>query len=113
MDKKKVKELVEKGISYLNRRYYIASYEQSAMECFKEAIQELSKSDWISVEDRLPEYREKVFVTNKEHKDFVWISHRDNGDTPKRLDDNGFPTWQHHYPYYTVTHWKPIEKLEQ
>ena len=118
MDKKKVKELIQEVI-----RSNVDSLEfgndkhnaplRKANSLLHDALIELGKSDWISVEDGLPEYREKVFVTNKEHKDFVWISHRDNGDTPKRLDDNGFPTWQHHYPYYTVTHWKPIEKLEE
>ncbi len=51
MDKKKVIELIKKGISYWNRSSYITSYEDDARECFNEAIKELSKSDWISVED--------------------------------------------------------------
>ena len=51
MDKKKVIELIKKGISYWNRSTYITSYEDDAKECFNEAIKELSKSDWISVED--------------------------------------------------------------
>ena len=59
MDKKKVIELIKKGISYWNRSTYITSYEDDAKECFNEAIKELSKSDWISVEERFPEYGEK------------------------------------------------------
>ena len=51
MDKKKVIELIKKGISYWNRSTYITSYEDDAKECFNEAIKELSKSDLISVED--------------------------------------------------------------
>lgn len=43
MDKKKVKELIKKGISYWNRSTYITSYEDDAKECFNEAIKELSK----------------------------------------------------------------------
>lgn len=45
MDKKKVIELIKKGISYWNRSTYITSYEDDAKECFNEAIKELSKSD--------------------------------------------------------------------
>ena len=43
MDKKKVIELIKKGISYWNRSTYITSYEDDAKECFNEAIKELSK----------------------------------------------------------------------
>ena len=108
MDKKKVIELIEKGISYLNRRYYIASYEQSAMECFKEAIQELSKSDWISVEDRLPEFNKEVLVTSKENPNGIWLSYRPSEKRPI-MDKNGFSCPS----YFNITHWKPIEKLEE
>ena len=45
MDKKKVIELIKKGISYWNRSTYITSYKEDARECFNEAIKELSKSD--------------------------------------------------------------------
>lgn len=108
MDKKKVKEYIKKAIDCI----ITEKDPVNAIDALIEADIELSKSDWVSVENGLPEYMEKVWVTDKEHRDFVWISHRENGDTPKRLDDNGFPAWQHHYPYYNITHWRKIDKLE-
>lgn len=109
MDKKKVKEYIKKAIDCI----ITEKDPMNAIDALIEADRELSKSDWVSVENGLPEYMEKVWVTDKEHRDFVWISHRENGDTPKRLDDNGFPAWQHHYPYYHITHWRKIDKLEE
>lgn len=109
MDKKKVKEYIKKAIDCI----ITEKDPVNAIDALIEADRELSKSDWVSVENGLPEYMEKVWVTDKEHRDFVWISHRENGDTPKRLDDNGFPAWQHHYPYYHITHWRKIDKLEE
>lgn len=108
MDKKKVIELIKKGISYWNRSSYITSYEDDARECFNEAIKELSKSDWISVEDRLPEYDERVLVYSK-YKELYWISHRMK-DVRIRKDHNGFI---HPLKDCAITHWKPIEKLEE
>lgn len=108
MDKKKVKEYIKKAIDCI----ITEKDPVNAIDALIEADIELSKSDWVSVENGLPEYMEKVWVTDKEHRDFVWISHRENGDTPKRLDDNGFHAWQHHYPYYNITHWRKIDKLE-
>ncbi len=108
MDKKKVIKLIKKGISYWNRSTYITSYEDDAKECFNEAIKELSKPDWISVEDRLPEYGEKVWVYSK-YKGLYWISHRMK-DVCIKKDNNGFirPLKD-----CAITHWKPIEKLEE
>lgn len=108
MDKKKVIELIKKGISYWNRSTYITSYEDDAKECFNEAIKELSKSDWISVEDRLPEYDERVLVYSK-YKELYWISYRMK-DVRIRKDHNGFI---HPIDEFPITHWKPIEKLEE
>lgn len=118
MDKKKVIELIKKGISYWNRSSYIASYEDDARECFNEAIKELSKSDWISVEDRLPLYDEKVFVCNKRHPNDVWKSFRlekkgtdvISVNLNKTLDVNGFVIHKGNIP---ITHWRRIEKLEE
>lgn len=109
MDKKKVKEYIKKAIDCI----ITEKDPVNAIDALIEADRELSKSDWVSVENGLPEYMEKVWVTDKEHRDFVWISHRENGDTPKRLDNNSFPAWQHHYPYYPITHWRKIDKLEE
>ena len=117
MDKKKVIELIQRALVWIDpMTTESANYEMAiemAAKNLEFAMEELSKSDWVSVEDELPKYMEQVWVTDKEHRDFVWKSHRENGDTPKRLDDNGFPAWQHHYPYYNITHWRKIDKLEE
>lgn len=106
MDKKKVKELIKKGISYWNRSTYITSYEDDAKECFNEAIKELSKSDWISVEDWLPPYEQNVEVRSTEYPNDVWTSFRRenvmyNHDFVSSITRG------------RITHWKPIEKLEE
>ena len=108
MNKKKVIELIKKGISYWNRSTYITSYEDDAKECFNEAIEELSKPDWISVEERLPEYNEMVLAYSK-YKELYLISHRMK-DVCTRKDPNGFI---HSFKDCIITHWKPIEKLEE
>lgn len=110
MDKKKVIELIKKGISYWNRSSYITSYEDDAKECFNEAIRELSKSDWISVEDRLPEYNERVLVRYKYGKEtYTIISYRMKDERIRKYN-NGFI---HPIDGFPITHWKPIEKLEE
>lgn len=70
MDKKKVKELIQEVI-----RNNVDSLEfgndkhnaplRKANTLLHDALIELSKSDWISVEERLPEYGEKVYVKPK------------------------------------------------
>ena len=52
MDKKKVKELIEKAISELNTTDIGILSTQSTLE---EALEELLKPDWVSVEDGLPD----------------------------------------------------------
>ena len=42
----------------------------------KEALEELSKSDWVSVEDWLPPYGEEVFVTSNMAPDNVFKNRR-------------------------------------
>lgn len=106
MDRKKVIELIKKGISYWNRSTYITSYEDDAKECFNEAIKELSKSDWISVEDWLPPYEQNVEVRSTEYPNDVWTSFRRenvmyNHDFVSSITRG------------RITHWKPIEKLEE
>lgn len=115
MDKKKVIELIKKGISYWNRSTYITSYEDDAKECFNEAIKELSKSDWISVEDRLPEYGEKVYVKSERSPHLIQ-THREDFDE----NDGKFHPFRNKNKfilekgiYGNITHWKPIEKLEE
>lgn len=54
----------------------------------------------------MPEYGEKVFAYDKEMKDYPFVTMRYNGGKEKLIDTNGFRSGLH------VTHWKPIEKLE-
>lgn len=112
MDKKKVKELIQEVI-----RNNIDSLEfgsdkhnaplRKANSLLHDALIELGKSDWVSVEDGLPEYGEKVFAYDKEMQDYPFVTMRYKAGKEKLIDKNGFRSGLH------VTHWKPIEKLEE
>ena len=80
-------------------------------EMTKEDLEELSKSDWVSVEDGLPPYGEEVFVTSKMAPNNVFKNRRvECATVPK--DSNGFIIlWKGRMA--SITHWKPIEKLEE
>lgn len=99
MDKKKIKELIEKAIFYMNEG---AIYTSEIT--LNEALKELSKSDWISVEDELPPYGESVLTTNENDPDVVIKTSRKECEGCN-IDKNGF------LDYFEVTHWKHIEKL--
>ena len=99
MDKNKVIELIKKGISYWNRSSYITSYEDDARECFNEAIKEISKSDWISVEDEPVPRLEWDGSWND-----IVVCYKDKWVLPLSYvvrNDIEF------------THWRRIEKLEE
>lgn len=99
MNKKKAIELIKKGISYWNRSTYITSYEDDAKECFNEAIKELSKSDWISVEDEPAPKLEWDGSWND-----IVVCYKDKWVLPLSYvvrNDIEF------------THWRRIEKLEE
>lgn len=114
MDKKKVIELIKKGISYWNRSTYITSYEDDARECFNEAIKELSKSDWISVEDRLPEFGENVVARTK--GGYMNVSYRRkiprDRISKEIMDDNGF-ILNFNLHSEKIAYWHKIDKLEE
>lgn len=114
MDKKKVKELIKKGISYWNRSSYITSYEDDARECFNEAIKELSKSDWISVEDSLPEFGENVVARTK--GGYMNVSYRRkiprDRISKEIMDDNGF-ILNFNLHSEKIAYWHKIDKLEE
>lgn len=116
MDKKKVKELIEQIQKYCDQAYS-PNWQPKSFEEFvklgnicREAIKELSKSDWVSVEDGLPPYGEEVFVTSKMAPDNVFKNRRvECATVPK--DSNGFIIlWKGRMA--RITHWKPIDKLE-
>ena len=110
MDKKKVKELIQEVI-----RNNIDSLEfgsdkhnaplRKANSLLHDALIELGKSDWVSVEDGLPEYGERVNVYSKKKDHYDTIARSKVIDY--HYDNNGFLSCLH------VTHWKPIEKLEE
>lgn len=115
MDKKKVKELIREVI-----RNNVDSLEfgndkhnaplRKANTLLHDALIELSKSDWISVEDRLPEYNERVLVRYKYGKEtYTIISYRMKDERIRKYN-NGFI---HPIDGFPITHWKPIEKLEE
>lgn len=64
MDKKKVKELIEqaKHLAILRKYENRQTYLNNCICCLKEALEELSKSDWVSVEDGLPPVDKEVIV---------------------------------------------------
>lgn len=112
MDKKKVTELIQEVISnnvdsleFGNDKHNAPL--RKANSLLHDALIELGKSDWVSVEDGLPEYGEKVFAYDKEMQDYPFVTMRYKGGKEKLIDKNGFRSGLH------VTHWKPIEKLEE
>ena len=119
MDKKKVKELVDQIRTCL----YNATGETDDDNTFinmsihrlGKIDEELSKSDWISVEDGLPEFGEMVYVRSVRSPHLIQ-THRedfdeDDGKFHPFRDKNKFVLEQGIYG--TITHWKPIEKLEE
>lgn len=115
MDKKKVKELIQRALVGIDpMTTESANYEMAiemAAKNLEFAMEELSKSDWVSVEDGLPPYGEEVFVTSKMAPDNVFQNRRvECATVPK--DSNGFIIlWKGRMA--SITHWKPIEKLEE
>ena len=106
MDKKKVKELIEQAIIWSRQ-----ANQYSVISNLEEALKELNKSDWVSVEDELPPYDKIVWVTSKMSPDNVFKNKRvECATVPK--DSNGFIIlWKGRMA--SITHWKPIEKLEE
>lgn len=116
MDKKKVKELVDELLSLIectSGEYEDREILEEMEEKLKEVKEELSKSDWISVEERLPPFNKEVLVkTNDIFGVCYFTSSRDNALNKQYLvtyDKNDFQVADKRL---YVTHWKPIEKLE-
>ena len=112
MDKKKVKELIQEVI-----RNNVDSLEfgndkhnaplRKANTLLHDALIELGKSDWVSVEDGLPDYEEDVLVCNKNDTSDIWFGHR-TSDRQVVVDEHKFAKG-----YGTITHWHKIDKLEE
>lgn len=106
MDKKKVKELIEQAIIWSRQ-----ANQYSVISNLEEALKELNKSDWVSVEDGLPPYGEEVFVTSKMAPDKVFKNRRVEYTTVPKDGNDFIILWEGRM--VRITHWKPIEKLEE
>ena len=105
MDKKKVEELIEQAIIW--SRY---ANQHSVISNLEEALKELNKSDWVSVEDELPPYDKVVWVTSKMSPDNVFKNRRVESTTVPKDDNDFIILWKGRMA--RITHWKPIKKLE-
>lgn len=118
MSKKKVKELIQEVI-----RNNVDSLEfgndkhnaplRKANSLLHDALIELGKSDWVSVEDGLPPCEEEVLVRDINAKgdwSKPWICYRSKNECYRHITDkHKFVTTR----LGEITHWKPIEKLEE
>jgi hypothetical protein len=112
MDKKKVIELIQSvinentdNISFGDDRHN--EHLRTANAVLRCVLLELRKSDWVSVEDELPPYNENVEVCSKVKPTEVWIDSRD-----KYINVGNSFRYNKLYGNI-ITHWKPIEKLEE
>ena len=106
MDKKKVEELIEQAIIW--SRY---ANQHSVISNLEEALKELNKPDWVSVEDELPPYDKVVWVTSKMSPDNVFKNRRVESTTVPKDGNDFIILWEGRMN--RITHWKPIEKLEE
>lgn len=106
MDKKKVEELIEQAIIW--SRY---ANQHSVISNLEEALKELNKPDCVSVEDGLPPYGEEVFVTSKMAPDNVFKNRRVESTTVPKDGNDFIILWEGRMA--RITHWKPIDKLEE
>ena len=111
MDKKKVKELIQEVISnnvdsleFGNDKHNAPL--RKANSLLHDALIELGKSDWVSVEDGLPPYEEDVLVCNEKEPSEMWFGHR-TSDRRVVVDEHEFAKG-----YGTITHWHKVDKLE-
>ena len=107
MDKKKVTELIQeaKHLAILRKYENRQTYLNNCICRLEEALKELNKSDWVSVEDELPPYNENVEVCSKVKPTEVWTDSRD-----KYINVGNSFRYNKLYGNI-ITHWKPIEKL--
>lgn len=114
MDKKKVKELIQeaKHLAILRKYENRQTYLNNCICRLEEALKELSKSDWVSVEDGLPPCEEEVLVRDINAKgdwSKPWICYRSKNECYRHITDkHKFVTTR----LGEITHWRPIEKLE-
>lgn len=113
MDKKKVEELIEKTIRFTkvtDDDYIQGNVKSHIINTLQVALKEISKSDWVSVEDELPPYDKVVWVTSKMSPDNVFKNRRVESTTVPKDDNDFIILWEGRMA--RITHWKPIDKLE-
>lgn len=113
MDKKKVEELIEKTIRFTkvtDDDYIQGNVKSHIINTLQVALKEISKSDWVSVEDELPPYDKVVWVASKMSPDNVFKNRRVESTTVPKDDNDFIILWEGRMA--RITHWKPIDKLE-
>lgn len=119
MNKKKVKELsldvltnIKEAISRTDDVLLSLTLANIASKIALIGV-EVNKSDWVSVEDELPPCEEEVLVRDinaKGNWSKPWICYRSKNECYRHITDNHkFVTTR----LGEITHWKPIEKLEE
>lgn len=114
MDKKKVEELIEKTIRFTkvtDDDYIQGNVKSHIINTLQVALKEISKSDWVSVEDELPPYDKVVWVTSKMSPDNVFKNRRVESTTVPKDGNDFIILWEGRMN--RITHWKPIDKLEE
>ena len=116
MDKKKVKELIQEvicnnidSLEFGNDKHNAPL--RKANSLLHDALIELGKSDWVSVENGLPEYEQEVWVTSKMSSDNVFKNRRVESTTVPKDGNDFIILWEGRMA--RITHWKPIDKLEE
>ena len=85
--------------------------QHSVISNLEEALKELNKPDWVSVEDELPPYDKVVWVTSKMSPDNVFKNRRVESTTVPKDGNDFIILWEGRMA--RITHWKPIDKLEE
>jgi hypothetical protein len=113
MDKKKVKELIQeaKHLAILRKYENRQTYLNNCICRLEEALKELNKPDWVSVEDELPPYDKVVWVTSKMSPDTIFKNRRVECTTVPKDGNDFIILWEGRMA--RITHWKPIDKLEE
>lgn len=109
MDKNKVRKLIKKAIdSIITEKAPV-----DAIDALLKANEELSKSDWVSVKDNLPEYGKNVVARTK--RGYINVSYRRKIPRDKIsreiMDDNGF-ILNFNLHNEEIAYWHKIDKLE-
>lgn len=120
MDKKKIKKLITETKSSILRDLTkiigtdgeIYKDIASDLKTLDIVLAELSKSDWVSVEDELPPYCKNVLVIAGNYNVATYVTCRVRSHRSNELDKNNFIK---QFPFIgmDITHWKSIEKLEE